>query len=200
MRRVRRGAMVDDAEFPDWSRVDEVLDPGLASGLGQRSLGELRELRARCQAVEAGVSYVRRLCQAEIDLAAAEIDRRSTGAAEDPSALVARLPEILGHTGGIGAQRSPARALRSGSDDELPVEVVEGFEHLIAGLSLPTNLAGLSDAGLRDAIARLDEREKVLSARRRALHERIDTIQAIIVDRYRSGRADATSLLRNDRV
>lgn len=186
---------MDEAEFPDWSRVDEVLDPGLLFGLEQRSLEELRARRARCQAVEAGVSYVRRLCQAEIDLAAAEIDRRSTGAAEDPSALVARLPEILGHKGAVAAQRSPARTLLSGSDDELPVEVAEGFEHLIAGLSLPTNLGGLDDDGLRAAIARLDEREKVLSARRRALHERIDTIQAIIVDRYRSGRADADSLL-----
>ena len=48
-------------------------------------------------------------------------------------------------------------------------------------------LAGLDDAELADLAGRLRDLENRVSAERRGLHERIDTLQAELVERHKSG-------------
>src|SRR3954452_2070348 len=58
---------------------------------------ELREARAESQAVEVGLSYLRRLAQGRLDIVAAEQRRRAEGGAPvDHDHLVESLSDILG--------------------------------------------------------------------------------------------------------
>ena len=64
------------------------------------------------------------------------------------------------------------------------------------GGTLPgANLGSFADGELTELVERLRRHEAVLSAERRVLHERIDLLQAIVVERYKSGAAHADSLL-----
>ena len=56
-------------------------------------------------------------------------------------------------------------------------------------------LAELDADQLTDIAGRLEVIENRVSAERRALHERIDTLQAELVDRHKSGRASVDGLL-----
>ena len=67
------------------------------AGLESRSIDEVRSMRASCQALEAQVSYVRRLAQGRLDIVDAELARRHQGRPpSDIAAMVADLPSTLG--------------------------------------------------------------------------------------------------------
>jgi hypothetical protein len=69
-------------------------------------------------------------------------------------------------------------------------------ETLFPGGSLPgANLGSFTDAELVTLGEALRRQEHDLSEQRHTLHERIDLLQATIVDRYKSGAADVDSLL-----
>ena len=64
--------------------------------------------------------------------------------------------------------------------------------------SAPTRSAtwpSSTTAQLADLAGRLRELENRVSAERRGLHERIDTLQAELVERHKSGRASVDGLL-----
>jgi len=65
----------------------------------------------------------------------------------------------------------------------------------VAGPELLARLAELDDAEVREIAGRLGEVERGLSARRRLVFDRIDTLQGEIVRRYKSGAASPDSLL-----
>ena len=172
--------------------TDHVLSPDYLDGVGERSLEDLRYMRADCRRCETEVSYERRLCQARIDILRAELDRR---AGKGDGDLITRLPSVL-----AGAQEEASSGLPIPSrarDLSIPrsADVVRRRADEVLADHSVTNLPQLSSEEVKEMLAKLHEREQTLSDRRHRLHEIIDSIQAEIVRRYKTGQADPTSAL-----
>jgi hypothetical protein len=153
-------------------------------------LPELRALRAQLQHDDDVVSYVRRLTQARLDLARAELKRRAVG--ERTGDITGELPTILGSqlTGG------PARPPRP-TDDYSDHPLAKELEELCADAG-STDLETLTLEELGSYVAKLHEFESLRSAERKELFGRIDALSAELVRRYRDGEADVEGLLDDD--
>lgn len=173
------------------SRSERLLDDDYLGDLTARPLDEIRRMRAECQSVEVGLSYLRRLVQGRIDIVAAHQQRRAGGGG-DLSSLVDALPGILAeHTHAGGPGRLPT--LMAPSDDD-EAELAAELDAIVA----PGELASLDRASDDDLARMLDSLtalERAVSRRRRALHERIDALQAELTRRYKSGEASVEALL-----
>lgn len=187
------GHPVGSDPVPEEQRVRVVLesllddiDPGVIS---QRDIGELRDLRDRCQAIESGLSLSRRLVQGRLDIVIAEMQRRSTGR---EGALLEALPEVLAqHTRGSGTPR-PVR------DTELPAftdDIAEALDEILPAEQLG-RLDSLDADELEAIVGRLEAFEQQVSRKRHELHRVIDDLQEEIVGRYRSGAASVDDLLQ----
>jgi hypothetical protein len=154
------------------------------------SLPDLRSLRTELQQLDDAISYVRRLAQARLDLARAEMKRRSGGG--DAGGLNDELPNILGSqlTGG---QARPPRPADDFSDHPLAVEL----EQLCADAG-SAGLTELDGDELEAYVAALSDFERVRSTERKELFARIDGLSAELVRRYRDGEADVDRLLDDD--
>jgi hypothetical protein len=190
-----------------------LLAPAFVDGLGEAGLDDVRHRRDECKRVEDMVSYLRRVIQGQIDLVTAEVALRRGGARGDVGQLVDDLPNILAGPAGplpTGGQARPIGAVHNmsalqeafeDSSDLTPDEIAAALspelaETLFPGGSLPgANLGSFTDPELVELAVNLREQEQALSAQRRVLHERIDQLQAAIVERYKSGVADVDSLL-----
>jgi hypothetical protein len=155
-------------------------------------MDELRTKRAESQAIETGLSYLRRLAQGRLDIVAAEQRRRSEGSEPvDHEHLVERLSGILGdHLIAPGNGRLPQ--LLGPDLNEIDTESLDA----IAGPNRLANLGDCRDDDLDDLVEKLSAYETDVSARRRALFERIDALQAEITRRYKTGEASVESLLQ----
>lgn len=184
--------------------LDRLLDPAYMEGVGSRSMDELRTARAELQEAEGALSYVRRIVQGRLDIVASERQRRAGG--NEPAAapggpsdgsvgdLVEHLPGILadsGVRGGIGVGRPPMQ-LDPGED---AAGLLADLDRQVDPGRL-TDLPSLSDGDLAGLTEELAGIERQLSDHRRALHERIDAMQAELVNRYRTGQASVDSLLQ----
>lgn len=158
--------------------------------LSTLELAELRELRARLDEVENGLSYARRMVQGRLDTLGIEVDRRRLGG-EKPNQVMSRLPRALAdRTRPQGTPRPPSDLEPPDWADEILAEVDEYLT--------PNEMADLPSIGeveLSTAVERIASVERALSETRRHVHERIDRIQEELVDRYRSG-ASVDDLLR----
>jgi hypothetical protein len=174
----------------DEARLEQALaDLGDLTGL---SMDELRARRAEAQELEVVLSYQRRLAQGRLDLVAAEQRRRREG--DDPPAadeLVASLATVLAdRSRGPGLGRLPQLlAPEAGEIDTASIDAVVGQGALL-------RLTEIGDDEVTRIIEALSGFEAEISARRRALHERIDELQAEITRRYRTGEASVETLLR----
>lgn len=176
----------------DQARLDSVLAPEWAADPASLSIDELRVRRAEAQAVEVVLSYQRRVAQGRLDIVAAERQRRAAGDEPwDQERMVARLSEIL-------AQR--ARPPGVGRLPQLlapePAEAETPELDAIAGPGVLASLPELGDAEIEKLVSDLAEFEMRCSSLRRALHDRIDLLQAEVVRRYRSGEVSIESLLQ----
>ena len=156
----------------------------------QLPLDELRSLRAGLQHDDEAVSYVRRLAQARLDLARAEL--RNRAATEDVSSITGELPSILSSqlTGG------PARPPRPADDfSEHPLALQ--LEDLCSDAG-SADLGSMSLDQLAGYIAALHEFEQARSSERKELFSRIDALSAELVRRYRDGEANVDGLLGDD--
>ena len=151
------------------------------------TLEELRDVRARLQHEDDVVSYARRVAQARLDLVNAERHRRQRG--ERDVDLSSELRVVLSQhlTGGPARPPRPTDDL---SDDPLSQELDavcadNGFSRLEA----------LSLEELGTLAAALSEYEQRVSADRRDRFERLDTLSAELVRRYRDGEASVDGLL-----
>ena len=156
------------------------------------SMEELRAKRAESQAVETGLSYLRRLAQGRLDIVAAEQRRRTEGG--DPveaQDLVASLSDILGdHLIAPGNGRLPQ--LLSPDLEAFDTDALDA----IAGPNRLANLGDCSDDDLADLVEKLSAFEAEVSAERRTLFATIDALQAEITRRYKTGEASVESLLQ----
>lgn len=179
------------------SRLDQELQRLLAEdylqGLAERSLEDVRAMRAECQLAETSVSFLRRLAQGRLDIIHAFLDRREDeGGSVDLAELVEELPAIIaaGPPRPAGPGRLPVQMAPAMDSGELTAELDEVID---AGQVV--RLAEMSEEQLRAVAERLGTFEATVSQQRRALHERIDRLQREIVDRYKSGGASADELL-----
>lgn len=157
------------------------------------ALDELRAERARLQADEDVVSYVRRLAQGRIDVVRAELRRRvqmSSGA--DTGDVTSDLPRVLGSQVAAGSTRPPRDTVVP-ADHPLVRELDEVCDR--AGFD---DLANCSDDALGEIIAVLTQWERERSTDRQSFFARIDALTAELVRRYRDGEASVDSLLADD--
>jgi hypothetical protein len=173
--------------------IARILDPAYLDDLRSRSIDEIRAMRAECQGIETGLSFLRRVVQGRLDIADAELTRRREGGdPADLSALIEQLPEILAdHLRAPGNGRLPS-SLGEGEPD---AELDGRLRSLVSEYDLDA-IGDLDDGRLvaaRDALAEL---ETDVSGRRRALFDRIDALQAELTRRYKTGEASVESLLR----
>jgi hypothetical protein len=167
------------------------VDPKLTS----MPIERVRAMRADCQAVENALSFVRRLAQGRLDIVGAELERRREGG--DPAnlrELIGRLPDILADRfqpsgGGFGRPPSDLSA-----EDIVATFSVELDE--IMNPSAVGSVADLSDSDLQAIRDRLAAFERTASERRHEMHTVIDTLQAEITRRYRTGEATVDTLLQ----
>ena len=126
-----------------------------------------------------------------IDILKAELSRREEG--RDTSDLVARLPQILaGDSRAEGGTLPSRRRIYSiPRNADIPRRRVEE----IVGEQTLARLPQLPDEEIRSVIRALTEHESNLSARRKALHEVIETLQGETVRRLKSGETDSTAAL-----
>ena len=171
--------------------VDRVLADDYLGDLSARSLDEIRAMRDECRTVENKVSFLRRMIQGRLDIVAADLRRRSEGgSAVDLGALIEQLPDILsdkGHPGGPG--RLPSGVLPP-DDEDLTAELDR-----VAGADALARLPELAGDEVSELARAIGELEREVSARRKDLFGRIDTLHQELVRRYKTGEADAGALL-----
>lgn len=169
-----------------------ILGDGYLDAIETRPIEDVRSMRAECQDVETGLSYLRRVVQGRLDIVAAEIARRREGGdPADIAGLVEQLPSILAdHLRAPGLGRLPT-SLGTGQVDAQLEAAVEA-----AAPGLGEELQAAGDDELTGSIDALTALEHEISGRRRALFDRIDALQAELTRRYRTGEASVESLLR----
>jgi hypothetical protein len=168
--------------------IARILDDAYLDALPARSIEDIRSMRAECQDVETGLSYLRRVVQGRLDIVGAELTRRHEGGdPADVAALVEKLPEILSdHLRAPGNGRLPTTLGPGRPDPEL--------EASLAAAAVD-DIGTATDERLVEARDALTEVEHAISGRRRALFDRIDALQAELTRRYRTGEASVESLL-----
>lgn len=172
--------------------IARILDPAYLANLAARPIEDIRSMRAECQEVETGLSFLRRVVQGHLDIVAAEVARRRDGGEPaDVAALVERLPQILAdHLRAPGNGRLPTTIGPGHPDRELEARMDE-----IVATSGIDALESVGDDDLRQARDDLTALEHETSSRRRALFDRIDALQAELTRRYRTGEASVETLL-----
>jgi len=174
-------------------RIDRVLAEDFLSGLTDRSLEEVRAMRADAEQEETDLSYLRRLLQGRLDILRAEVERR---AGRGPGgSLLDALPGILAEDMASGSPHGMGRHVT------VEPSRVDSHRRYVEALVADTDL---SDVGQHDAetLARLVdvlEREEVeVSAKRRLVQTVMDACTAEIGKRYRDGDADVSDLLPSE--
>ena len=177
------------------SELDRLLDPDYLGDLQGRSIEEIRTMRDECRRAEDGLSFVRRQAQGRLDIVAAELTRRNEGKGpSDAADIVDLLPEILGHGVTAAGDIMNVRTTSLEPPPEASQLIIE-LEGILHESSL-FGLGQITDDELRQLVDRLTEYERLVSDRRRNLHDRLDALQAEIVRRYKSGEVSVESLLR----
>jgi hypothetical protein len=174
-------------------QVARILDPAYLDGLDDASTSEVRALRAECEDTEEGISYARRLLQGRLDILRAELLRRDEAGDGHARTLLGDLTTILTHDQHGTLDPTQARATRL----RVPPSAEQHERDLdrIVDQSQLADLEQLTVDDLAMIIDRLSQHERELSALRRQLFDRIDTLRAELARRYKDGRADVSQIL-----
>lgn len=171
--------------------VDDYLDD-----LGAKSLDEIRAMRNECQHAEVALSYVRRLIQGRLDIVNTFLEYPPVRGSLDLGTLVRDLPGILsagpGRAPGFG--HLPMLIAPDTEGSELTDELMAELDSVL-GADEIGRLSELPRDQLEDLSVRLAAIERRVSDVRRALHHRIDTLQAEVVERHKTGQASVDELL-----
>jgi hypothetical protein len=171
---------------------DRILTSTYLDGVESRSLGDIRSMRTECQEAEVALSYLRRLVQGRLDIVHAYLEHPGSDEPPDLSALVEELPGIL--SSGPGRPPGPGHLPQLFTPDTEESDLTADLDAVLG----PDQIASLAEVGtdqLREIATRLEAIETRLSSDRRALHERIDLLQAELVERHKTGRATVDGLL-----
>lgn len=165
-------------------RIQRLIDPAFVAEVGDRSLDDLRAMKAECNDVENALSYRRRLAQARIEILEAEHERRASGGTVGD--LVKDLPRILSGESG----RSSITDTRVPPPDAPVLELhwPDGREELIENTTL-AHLPVLPADELESTLTRLRAFERELSDLRHSMHGVIDTLEREIAARQVAGTA-----------
>lgn len=167
------------------------LQPGYLDDLPGRPIEELRSMRAQCIEIETGLSYLRRMVQTPLDIVERERARRAVGEHAELSDLIEELPGILAEgPRGSGVGRLPQTLEPVAVDPELKAEL----DTVLGGADI-SKVTDVEDGHLASLHDSLVDFERKISERRRAFHELIDTLQAELIRRYRSGEVTVESWL-----
>ena len=170
--------------MPEQRRLDRVLEPAYLEGLADRPVDEVSAMKAECTDLETEVSFVRRLAQGRIDILDAERDRRASGGSLED--LIASLSKILADE---GPRPTPSQAhLPQRMAPSPDIEWTRGLEAAVGDSTL-VRLPDLSDAELADAREQLAGLEREVSAKRRALHEVLHTLEMELAERIQAARS-----------
>lgn len=175
----------------EMAELPELTDPRFLDGIETWTLDEVRATRDDLMAIETGLSYLRRVVQARLDIVFAERRQRDSGESAGTSALVDRLPEILGSnlrstgTGRLNTSFVPTR---------VPAELEQRLETILPASRIGA-LSNLTSAELVSAAESLADLELLVSSERRQVFEVIDRLQDEVVRRYRTGEATVDTLL-----
>ena len=172
--------------------LSRLLDPTYLADVDALSLDDIRRMRAECQEAEGSLSYLRRLIQGRMDIIHAYLERPEGTDAPDLSSVVDNLAGILA---GPGRPSGPGRNPILHSPDTEDMAGLTTELDAILGADQIGRLGALDDEELRDLASRLRELENRVSGQRHGLHERIDSLQAELVERHKSGRASVDGLL-----
>lgn len=171
---------------------DRLTSPDLLDGLVEWPLEKIRALRSDCQETENALSLVRRVIHGRLDIVGGEIARRQAGRDQSSlSELIATLPTLLADSSRPPGNPRPPQPIGS---TELADELIDELDQAVGATALAA-LSELSDDEVAERVVALDAHERLLSTRRRRLHEQIDALQAEITRRYRTGEASVDSLL-----
>jgi hypothetical protein len=174
------------------SALERVLVPGYLEALEERTIDEVRAMRAECDEVETGLSLLRRLVQGHLDIVDEELARRAGGGVPgDRGALLDRLPEVLAdRVQSPGPGRLPTLLVPESLDPDLEAEL----EHLV-GARAVLDPSGSDDDELRSLADALRSFEAKVSGHRQSLFALVDALQAELARRYRTGDASIDTLL-----
>jgi hypothetical protein len=183
--------------------LGRLLTDSYLRGIESKSLDDIRTMRAECQEAEVALSYLRRLAQGRLDIVQAYLvrpggsggDAGSAGSAGEPpdlAALVEGLPAIL--ASGPGRPPGPGHMMTVMAPDTEESDLTAELDAVVSSDQIG-HLGELSQEQLSSMADGLEEIERRVSAERRGLHQRIDTLQAELVSRYKSGRASVDGLL-----
>jgi len=170
-------------------RIDRIFAADYLADIGDRPPEAVRVMRDECREEEVRLSYTRRLLQARLDIARAEVARRAEG---DSASLVDHMGEILADEpmpSRIGDARSAP--LYEPPDDEMGRR---GEDEVLRSTSMG-RLPDLADDELVEVVERLAEEERQVSEQRRRLLERLDALQAELILMYRSGAVDVDAIM-----
>ena len=172
--------------------LSRLLAPTYLDDIDEVSMEDLRRMRTECQEAESELSFLRRLVQGRLDLVHAFIERPAGSPAPDLSSVVDNLAGIIaGPRGTRGPGRNPV--LHTPDTEDMAGLTVE--LDAILGADDIARLGDLDEGELGDLADRLRVLENRVSADRLGMFGRIDTLQAELVERYKSGRATADGLL-----
>ncbi len=190
-RRARSGRWAAYAARVDRHTYARISAEHYLVGLRAQPMKDLRAMRAECQQLELTVSYLRRVVQGRLDIVRHEYDHRKAGLGHsDLSEIINSLPETLT----LGAPGPGGLTHMSISLDSLPTPTAE-VNRLLES-SGAERIPELDDPGLDSILEDLQELEVEVSAMRRLLFDRLDTLSEEITRRYRSGEATVDELLR----
>lgn len=173
---------------PPLRRIDRVTGADYLVDVGSKTVSELRAMRDECGQEEARLSYQRRLLHGQLDITKAELARRDSG---ETASVLATLGRTLADKSSGATRRSAANA---------PVYTPETADHSrrddeVLDQMLLGRLPDLDDDELIAVVTRVAEEEKAVSALRRKLLDHLDTLQQLMVARYRDGAASVDDII-----
>lgn len=160
-------------------------------GLSTMPMADVRAKKAECSRAEGALSYLRRLVGVRLDIVRTEIERRAEGGTGELSEIIEHLPEILAERG----TRTTTGRLVSLDLPDVNHRVLTADLDKIFDIGRAALLAEMDEAEVRRLAERLEALEGRVSTDRRALHQRLDVIQAEVIRRYKTGEATPDSLL-----
>ncbi len=174
------------------SELNEIMESTDFDRLGDRSIDELRTLRDSLNAVEAGLSFGRRMAQGRLDIIQAEAGSRGGDSEGVTPELLGMLPDALSQHSRGGGNPRPVR------DVEFP-PFTEEIQASIDAIVSPRQLGELdvlSDDEIIAIAESLADYERTVSLTRMNVHRIVDDVQEQIIGRYRDGMASVDDLLK----